>query len=113
MPVIEKCFIGEAELDPKEFKMYIQPIYDALCNTDKLKTYEAIVKFIEWKNDQLDYTKITDIEVDGINTLDFPDFADSYISSFTYKGRDATDEELEILNEDGDFVYECVQDSIF
>lgn len=59
IPVIEKCFIGEAELHAKEFKVYIQPIYDGLCSTDKLETYEAVVKFIKWKNDQLDYTKIS------------------------------------------------------
>jgi hypothetical protein len=39
---------------------------------------------------------------------DFPDFCDAYIASATYDGRDMTEEELEELNDDTDFVYKAV-----
>ena len=54
----------------------------------------------------LDYTKIEDVEVDGIDTNDYPDFCDAYIAAATYKGRDMTYEELDVLNENSSYVYE-------
>ena len=54
----------------------------------------------------------TDFEVDGIDTRDYPDFCDAYIetASVNENGecRDATDDELDELNDDGDLVYSCV-----
>ena len=61
----------------------------------------------------LDYAQISDVEVDGIDTRDYPDFCDAYISGATYKGRDMTSDELDELNEDRDYVYECVQDHLY
>lgn len=61
----------------------------------------------------LDYSKIEDIEVDGINTRDYPDFCDAYIASATYKGREMTESELDRLNEDSSFVYDCVQERLY
>ena len=54
----------------------------------------------------LDISKISGVEVEGIDMSDCPDFCDSYISSATYEGRDLTEEELDKLNENRDFVYE-------
>ncbi len=68
--------------------------------------------FKQWLT-ALDYSKIDDVEVDGIDTRDYPDFCDAYISSASYKGRDMTESELERLNEDGDYVYEKVQDRLY
>lgn len=62
---------------------------------------------------QLDYKLISDIEVDGIDTNDYPDFCDAYICSASYDGRDMTDLELDRLNEDRDFVYNKVLDRIY
>lgn len=62
---------------------------------------------------RLDYRLIEDVEVDGIDTRDYPDFVDAFICSATYAGRDMTDEELEVLNDDSDFVYQCVQDRLY
>ena len=39
----------------------------------------------------LDLTKIEDIEFDGIDYYDCPDFCDAFILSATYKGRDMTE----------------------
>lgn len=61
----------------------------------------------------LDYSKVTDIEIGGIDTKDYPDFCDAYISNATYHGREITEEELEELNEDGDFVYQQVIKHLF
>lgn len=62
---------------------------------------------------QLDYSQIEDVEVDGIDTRDYPDFCDAYIASATYMGREMTEEELEVLNDDRDYVYEKVQDRLY
>lgn len=52
---------------------------------------------------------VTDIEVDGIDTKDYPDFCDAFISSATVNGRNATDDELDQLSDDGDLVYSEVE----
>jgi len=59
--------------------------------------------------------KITDVEVDGINTRDYPDFCDAYISSASWKGTSymLTDKQLDDLNENGDFVYNEVIYKVF
>jgi hypothetical protein len=62
---------------------------------------------------KLDYSLIDDIEVDGIDHGDAPDFCDAYISAASYDGRDMTEEELETLNEDRDYVYEAVMDRLY
>ena len=62
---------------------------------------------------KLDYNKISDIDVDGIDTSDYPDFCDAFISSAMYGDREMTREELEILNEDYDFVYDAVQNHLY
>ena len=61
---------------------------------------------------------VHDIEFDGIDTNDYPDFCDAYISSATIENgdgtfRDATDEEIEMLNDDRDFVYETLINQLF
>ena len=62
---------------------------------------------------KLDYSKISDIEVEGIDMNDYPDFCDAYIASALYDGRAMTDEELDILNNDGDSVYDAVQKFLY
>ena len=61
----------------------------------------------------MNYKLIDNIEVDGIDTKDYPDFCDAFISSADYDGVEMTDEQLDELNEDSDFVYECVQNHLF
>jgi hypothetical protein len=62
--------------------------------------------------------KFVDIEVDGIDYGDAPDFCDAYICSATAVLEDgttryATEEELYELNEDSSFVYECVTEKLY
>lgn len=61
----------------------------------------------------MDYKKISNIEVEGIDYRDYPDFVDAYIGYAEYDGKEMTDEQLDALNEDGDFVYEAVQNYLF
>lgn len=60
----------------------------------------------------MDYKKIDNIEIDGIYTKDFPDFCDAYIVSADYDGVPMTDEQLDEINEDGDFQYECIMNDL-
>lgn len=61
----------------------------------------------------LDYSKIDNVNVDGIDYNDYPDFCDAYIESADYDGVPMTDEQLDELNEDGDFVYDKVLAQIY
>lgn len=61
----------------------------------------------------LDYSKIEDIELDDIHMNDYPDFCDAFVCRATYKGREMNEKELDKLNEDRDFVYECVLERIY
>lgn len=59
------------------------------------------------------YAKIESVEVEGIDPSDYPDFSDAYISYAEIDGREATEEELDELNDDSHFVYELVWKQLF
>lgn len=66
----------------------------------------------------IDLAKLTDIEIDGIDTSDYPDFCDSYISFAKIEEngiwRDLTEDELDELNDNyREFVYQKVVEKIF
>ena len=57
----------------------------------------------------MDYTKIDNIEVEGIDFKDYPDFCDAFIASADYNGVEMTEEQLEDLNiNHADFTYDQV-----
>lgn len=58
--------------------------------------------------------KVIDIEVDGVDSRDYPDFADAYFSYVCYEdGTPLTDDELNKFTEDnGDLLYEKAYDSL-
>jgi len=58
----------------------------------------------------MDYTKINNIQLSGVEVKDYPDFCDAYIESADYDGRPMTEEELDELNDDRDFVHQQVWD---
>ena len=63
---------------------------------------------------EIDFTKISNVEVDGIDHNDYPDFVDAFIASAEYDGREMTDEELDYINDVHlDFVQECVYNHLF
>lgn len=59
----------------------------------------------------------SDFVVEGIDTADYPDFVDAYIESASVfengDWRDATDDELDELNEDSDLIYSCVENYLY
>ncbi len=69
-------------------------------------------RFKSWIT-SLDYSKIQDIEIDGLNHRDAPDYVDAYISSATYRGQPMSEKQLDRLNQDSDFVYRCVMNYLY
>ena len=61
----------------------------------------------------LNYKLITDIEFDGIDYNDYPDFCDAYIVRAQYNGKEMTEDQIEVLNEDKDFVYEELMEYLY
>jgi len=61
----------------------------------------------------MDYKLINNIEIDGIDTNDYPDFCDAFIASADYDGEQMTEKQLDEINQDIDFVYECVLTNLF
>lgn len=61
----------------------------------------------------LDLTKIDNIDFDGINYNDAPDFADAYIASADYDGRPMTEAEIEAVSRDAGWVYERLIDWMY
>lgn len=63
---------------------------------------------------KLDLNQIDNIELDGIDTKDHPDYSDAYITSADYKGREMTSEELDLLNDNArEFIHEKVLNHLF
>jgi len=54
----------------------------------------------------LDLTLVDNLEIEG--THDYPDFADAQIINADYNGVKMTEAQLDLLNEDSDFVHESV-----
>jgi len=61
----------------------------------------------------LDYSKIENVDLDGVNINDYPDFCDAYVASATYDGRDMTDDELDEINENSEYIRELVMEKLF
>lgn len=58
--------------------------------------------------------KIIDIEMDGIDYGDYPKFCDAFIVKASYtNGKELSEDELEALNEDAEFVYDQVTKVIY
>lgn len=62
---------------------------------------------------ELNYREISEVEVSGIDTSDYPDFCDAYIIRAVYKGRKMSEKELDKLNSDPDFIYEAVLEHLY
>lgn len=62
---------------------------------------------------KIDINKVDNIEVDGIDTRDYPDFVDAFISYAEIDGVELTDEQLDELNDNYNFVYDCVINKLF
>lgn len=65
------------------------------------------------KTTKFDYSKIDNIEFDGIDHNDYPDFCDAYIVSADYDGEPMSEQQLTALSDDIDFVQEKLHDKLF
>lgn len=56
--------------------------------------------------------QIDNIEFDGIDHSDYPDYSDAYIVSADCNGIPLTEDEIEELNQDSQFVYESLMEQL-
>jgi hypothetical protein len=59
------------------------------------------------------YKTINNIQLGGVDTKDSPDFTDAFIISADYDSVEMSDKEIEELNNDSDFIHQCVQEQLF
>lgn len=59
--------------------------------------------------------EIVDVEFDGVDHNDAPDYCDAFICSATWDdtGEELTDQELGELNDDSQLVYELLEESLY
>jgi|JI9StandDraft_1071089.scaffolds.fasta_scaffold1529448_2 hypothetical protein len=57
--------------------------------------------------------KIDNIKFEDIDYKDHPDYSDAYISSCDIDGVPATEEQLEELNDDREFIHEKLWDYLY
>ena len=63
---------------------------------------------------KLDLNKVDNLEFDGIDFADYPDFVDALLVTADYDGKEMTEEQIDYLNDEySDWVYEEVYNSIF
>jgi hypothetical protein len=60
------------------------------------------------KESTLDFSKVRVHGIEGIDHSDYPDYCDAYITEATYDGEEVTEEQLEEINNDSQFVYDAV-----
>lgn len=61
----------------------------------------------------MDYSKIDNIVFEDVDRLDYPDFCDPFISSADLDGISMTEDELNEINEDSEFVHEKLFDYLY
>lgn len=68
---------------------------------------------IEHLNGKMIHSKIDNIHCADIDFKDAPDFVDAYIESADYDGRKMTEDQLNEINEDSEYVYDAVLKQIY
>jgi len=65
----------------------------------------------------INLSDICDLKIEGIDRRDHPDYCDAYISEAWInddgKFRELTEEELEWLNNQGEYLYEQIEKNIY
>jgi hypothetical protein len=62
---------------------------------------------MNWTGKRVGGERVTSVEMDGLDTKDYPDFCDAFIANAVLETRDATDAELDELNNDAEYVHQC------
>ena len=73
---------------------------------DDLPNHPANQPDVEPEFSSEHFTELESVEIEGIDTKDHPDYCDAFVAKAFWFGRELTDDELEIVNDDSDFVYE-------
>ena len=60
----------------------------------------------------MDYKKIDNVCMEGIDTTDYPDFCDAFVFSADYDGKQMTDKQLDEINSDSCFIQEEVHNHL-
>ena len=90
---------------------HTDPIGEQQKKIKEEESFQKLAKFLDEQQKKLidlieiDYEYVTDIEFDGIDHGDAPDYCDAFICSACYHDIEMNDELLDKLNEDSDFVY--------
>lgn len=63
--------------------------------------------------EDLNYDLISNVQFDGIDHRDYPDYCDAYILTADYNGVEMTAEQIELLNDDRDYVYNKLMDYLY
>ncbi len=62
----------------------------------------------------IDIKKIDNMEFEGVDFKDYPDFVDAFLVAADYDGKEMTEEQIDYINDEYyEFVNEQVYDSIF
>tara|TARA_R110000824_G_scaffold238074_2_gene426820 strand:+ start:784 stop:969 length:186 start_codon:yes stop_codon:yes gene_type:complete len=61
----------------------------------------------------MDYSKIKIISLEGLDHSDFPRYCDAFIAEATYDGKPMTDEELEEVNSNFEFLQSVIHGHLY
>ena len=63
---------------------------------------------------KIDLRKVENMEFEGIDFADYPDFVDAFLVAADYDGKELTEEQIDYINDEHyDFVNERVYSSLF
>lgn len=63
---------------------------------------------------KLDLRKVDNMEFEGVDFADYPDFVDAFLVAADYNGIEMTEEQIDYINDEHyDFVNERVYSSLF
>lgn len=88
--------------------------FEVSCNDDIISRNTQISTAISDFNDAassrtFEFDRLTNVELEGINREDYPEFCDAYVGSAEFDGIPLTDRQLDLLNENSDLVYRLVE----
>ena len=68
---------------------------------------------MEFDGSKIDYSKLDNVVIGGIDFEDYPKFCDAYVVCADYDGVPLTELELDELSQDGEFVNEAVFKQVY
>ena len=67
---------------------------------------------LDFDKGKLQLEHIDNVELADLDYEDYPDFCDAYIENADYFGEPMTEDELNEINDNRDFIHECVFNQI-